>query len=160
MGDQRLIAVGTRSLRWLNSCQIDRLGRFSPVGSDECWHFGTEKPVFDQQPVEAWASIDANATAMRVAPHPEWKGAAQVAFGWFCGSNIRSEPVRNLSTGGCFDGLQRTGMNANQGAESTLSYLLGAVSISALSDVQPADRHHPAPLAITANLVLDGKRVA
>jgi hypothetical protein len=51
-------------------------------------------------------------------------------------------------------------MNANQGAESTLSYLLGAVSISALSDVQPADRHHPAPLAITANLVLDGKRVA
>ena len=160
LGDPRMIAIGASSLRWLNSCHLDQVGRFSPVGSDERWHYGAAKPVYDQQPVEAWAAVDANLTALRVTGGCEWKKPAEVAFGWFCGFNIRSEPVRDLTTGGCFDGLQRSGMNANQGAESTLSYMLATASMLALASERSQEFVRRSAKATNSEVFSEGKKVA
>jgi hypothetical protein len=156
----RMIAMGTRSLRWLNLHQLDSAGLFSPVGSDAVWGYGTEKPIYDQQPVEAWAAIDANVSAMRISDSPEWREAAEVAFRWFCGSNVRSMPVRDLVTGGCHDGLQRKGMNANQGAESTLSYLLGAAAIAEISRAASPETVSPHRIKPALRRYAEDKRVA
>jgi len=160
LNDPGMIEMGTRSLAWLNRQQVDDHGNFSPVGSDFQWHYGSEKPVFDQQPVEAWASVDANLTALKLATGDDWKNYAELAYHWFCGNNILRAPVRDVMTGGCFDGLQRDGMNANQGAESTLSYLLAAESISALALESPAAVLPPARLQAVGRGASEDKKVA
>jgi glycosyltransferase involved in cell wall biosynthesis len=127
------ISAGLRSLRWLMTLQTSAAGVFRPVGSES---FGTKRlppRPFDQQPLEAAATIAACFAAWRSDGDPAWRTDAERAFDWFFGSNDLSLPLIDLETGSCRDGLHPDRANQNRGGESVVSYLLGLADIRQLS---------------------------
>jgi hypothetical protein len=134
LGNPEMTAVGTRALQWLAEIQCSEDGYFAPIGSNGFHTRGGEKAVFDQQPVEACAMVSACLDAQRVTGDPIWTQHARRAFGWFLGQNQLQQSVYDPRTGGCRDGLHADRVNENQGAESTLSFLL------ALLEMRLADR--------------------
>jgi hypothetical protein len=100
---------------------------FWPVGSNDWYPHGEEKSLYDQQPVEAVTMVDAALTAYRITEQQKYLVSFRRASDWFYGRNSLAEPIADAESGACFDGLQQTGLNYNQGAESTLAYLWTAV---------------------------------
>lgn len=119
-----LEAAGLRSLEWLTRQQRMITDHFVPIGSDGFYPREGRRARFDQQPVEAHCAIGACLEAYRVTREDRWLEEARVAFEWFLGRNDLGLPMYDSVTGGCFDGLTPYGVNENQGAESTLAFLL------------------------------------
>jgi glycosyltransferase involved in cell wall biosynthesis len=134
MENEEMTLVGLRSLEWLVSLQSSDDGCFAPIGSNGFYVRGREKAAFDQQPVEACVTVSACLDAHRLTGQPRWAQHARRAFGWFSGNNVLKEALYDPSTGGCRDGLHADRVNENQGAESTLSFLI------ALLEMRAADR--------------------
>ena len=126
------VEVGLRSLRWLMSLQTTSSGNFRPVGTKSFGRLRQKPEAFDQQPVEASATISACLAAWRADDGAEWPAAAMRAFGWFLGENDLQTALIDPDTGSCSDGLHPDRPNENKGAESMLSYLLGLVEIRAV----------------------------
>ena len=123
------IEAGLRSLRWLMTLQTSPAGFFRPVGT-ESFELNRKPPkMFDQQPVEAAATISACLAAWRVNSDSEWADGAMRAFRWFLGDNDLALRLVDPATGGCSDGLHPDRASENQGAESVLSYLIGLTEI-------------------------------
>jgi len=129
LANDRLIDAGIRSLRWLMEKQSAPDGTFRPVGTDSFGHTRRDPLAFDQQPVEAAATIAACIAAWNVTRRPEWVDGAISAHAWFLGHNDLAEPLADLETGGCRDGLHPDRANENRGAESVLSYLFAVVDV-------------------------------
>jgi hypothetical protein len=129
-----MIAVGLDSLAWLVKEQTSADGHFAPIGSEGFWVRGEAKPIFDQQPLEAAAMVSACLEAARATGDQKWLEEARRAFYWFLGDNHLKTALYDDATGGCRDGLHRERVNQNQGAESTLSFLL------ALLEMRTTDR--------------------
>ncbi len=128
------VEAGLRSLRWLMILQTAVSGAFRPVGS---YSFGDKRCLprpFDQQPLEAAATVAACLAAWRVEGDEEWRIEAVRSFDWFLGRNDLSSPLVDLETGSCCDGLHADRPNENRGGESVVSYLL------ALSDIRQMAR--------------------
>jgi len=123
------VEVGLRSLRWLMSLQTASSGYFRPVGTKSFGRLRQKPATFDQQPVEALATISACLAACRANDGAEWPAGAMRAFGWFLGENDLQTTLIDPDTGSCSDGLHPDRANENKGAESILSYLLGLVEI-------------------------------
>lgn len=134
MEHAEMTGAGTRSLEWLVSIQCSEDGYFAPIGSNGFYGRGNQSASFDQQPVEACAMISACLEAHRVTGEERWVEYAGRAFSWFLGQNHLQRSLYDPSTGGCRDGLHADRANENQGAESTLSFLL------ALTEMRSADR--------------------
>jgi len=134
MGDEEMIAAGLRSLDWLSTIQESKEGYFSPIGSNGFYARGGVRATFDQQPIEASATVSACLEAGRVTGDARWGTRAERAFNWYLGQNELQQPLYDPATGGCRDGLHVDRVNENQGAESTLSFLL------ALSEMRMVDR--------------------
>ena len=131
--NERMVAAGIESLEWLVAAQhCGDKDVFVPIGSSGFFSEGKEKARFDQQPVEACATISACLEAYRLTQEERWLDEARRVFSWFLGRNDLQVPLYDASTGGCRDGLHPDRVNANQGAESTLSFLM------ALLDMQGA----------------------
>ncbi len=96
---------------------------FWPIGNEGWYPRGEEKALYDQQPVEAATMADAALAAFRLLGDEEYLTIFRRAHGWFHGHNSLREPLADASSGACFDGLMASGVNRNQGAESTLAYL-------------------------------------
>jgi len=131
-----LISAGIESLRWLLDIQMDRKGHFVPVGSNGWYAKGKEKARFDQQPIEAQEIIEALKSAYCVTQDERWIEYAERCLEWFLGRNDLNVPLYDYRSGGCCDGLQPTGPNKNQGAESTLAWLLSLFRIYQLRKFQ------------------------
>ena len=128
-GTPKYVDVGIRSLRWLMTMQTSPSGCFRPVGSKNFGRLRDASQEFDQQPIEATATISACLAAARADSNPEWVAQAQRAFDWFLGKNDLGVMLVDTLTGGCSDGLHPDRRNENMGAESALSYLLGLVEM-------------------------------
>ena len=117
--------AGLESLSWLADLQrADAEGRhFVPIGSNGFYERGGERARFDQQPVEAQATVSACLEAYRITGDKRWRKEARRAFEWFIGRNDLKLPIYDPTTGGCRDGLHPDRPNENQGAESTLAFL-------------------------------------
>ena len=129
MENREMIDMGISTLAWLGTQQSSPRGTFRPVG---CKSFGRAYAAplaFDQQPLEATATVDAAAAAFEVTGDHAWRQMANDAFGWFFGDNDAGMPMADLSDGSCCDGLMATGINRNQGAESVLSLHLAAQTV-------------------------------
>ena len=138
--------AGLRSLRWLMKLQTTPAGLFRPVGSAS---FGDKRAAprqFDQQPLEAAATISACLAALHAEGDPKWKADAERAFAWFLGSNDLGIPLVDLDTGSCRDGLHPERANENRGGESVVSYLLGLAEMRALA--RAGNRTIPPPLRV------------
>ena len=143
MRHREMILAGTRSLDWLISIQRSKDEYFAPIGSNGFYGRGTPSAAFDQQPVEACGMVSACLEAYRVTGEARWLEDAERAFSWFLGQNHLQQPLYDPSTGGCRDGLHVDRPNRNQGAESTLSFLLALVEMRA---ADRADVSKPFPL--------------
>lgn len=130
-GRTEWVTLGIEALEWLCQAQTAEAGHFRPIGSNGFWRRGGDRAVHDQQPLEATATISACLEAWRVTGDGTWLTEAQRAFAWFLGDNDLGQPLYDASTGGCCDGLLCDRVNRNQGAESTLAFLMAATELRA-----------------------------
>ncbi len=133
--DDRMVSAGLESLDWLSTeqhCEINR--HFVPIGSQGFYRQDGEKSRFDQQPLEAAGAVSACLQAYRVTGDSRWRGEAWSAFNWFLGDNDLQLPLYDSVTGGCRDGLHPDRANENQGAESTLSFLMALLEMRSLQE--------------------------
>ncbi|AQG78079.1 glycosyltransferase family 4 protein [Spirosoma montaniterrae] len=128
-GDNAMVQVGLKALRWLLNLQTAPKGHFQPIGSDGFYTKGQPRAYFDQQPLEAQSTVSACLAAFSATGDAEWHRAAIRVFNWFTGLNDLGLPLYDPQTGGCRDGLHIDRVNQNQGAESTLSYLLALAEL-------------------------------
>ncbi|TPG12007.1 glycosyltransferase family 4 protein [Sphingomonas oligophenolica] len=130
---QDLVDCGLATLGWIVEKQTSPHGRFRAVGT-ETFHRPYAEPLkFDQQPLEAQATVDACLAAFAATGDPHWSVEAQRAYAWYLGANDLGLPLATATDGGCFDGLMPTGLNRNQGAESILALQLASCAISGVS---------------------------
>lgn len=132
MNREDWVESGLSSLRFIARQQISAQGHFRAVGSET---FG--KPYqnlpFDQQPLEAWAAVDAAAAAYAVTEDAGWLRHAETAYRWFLGGNDRGEVLGDITTGRCRDGVTPQGVNLNCGAESILAFQLAHYALAAIA---------------------------
>jgi hypothetical protein len=133
--DDRLVSVGLEALDWLLTQQrCESNGHFVPIGSQGFYRQDAEKARFDQQPIEAAGAVSACLQAYRVTGDTPWRTKAWSAFNWFLGDNDLQLPLYDPVTGGCRDGLHPDRANENQGAESTLSFLMALLEMRSLEE--------------------------
>jgi len=126
-----MLDMGLRSLKWLLTIQTED-GHFVPIGSNGWYEQGGPKARFDQQPVEANAMIEACVEAFNVTRDKSWLDNAVMCFNWFLGHNDLNMSLYDPKTGGCRDGLMADGINQNEGAESSLAWLLSLMTLQKL----------------------------
>jgi glycosyltransferase involved in cell wall biosynthesis len=131
--DEHMLSAGLNSLEWLMDIQrCETNGYFVPIGSQGFYRQGVEPARFDQQPIEAAGTVSACLQAYRVTGDDRWCSEAWSAFNWFLGDNDLQLPLYDSETGGCRDGLHPDRANENQGAESTLSFLIALLEMRSL----------------------------
>jgi hypothetical protein len=128
-GEKKVYDRGLETLRWLVQLQKSENGHFRPIGSNGFFRRGGARANFDQQPVEAQAMMSACLEAYRSTSDPWWHHQARRAFDWFIGWNDLGLELYAPSTGGCHDGLHVDRLNRNQGAESTLAFLMSLAEL-------------------------------
>jgi glycosyltransferase involved in cell wall biosynthesis len=133
LGREDFTRVGLDTLGWIVSRQTSPEGRFRAVGTESFGRAYAEPLQFDQQPLEAQATIEACVAAHEATGDPHWSEEAMRAYRWYLGANDLELPLATAQDGGCFDGLMPTGLNRNQGAESILALQLANCAISTLS---------------------------
>ena len=127
------VRAGLDSLEWLCRRQTSRSGFFRPVPTRD---FGRtdETGLFDQQPLEAWATIDACEAALSVTGDARWLAESDKAYDWFMGANDGGVSLTACGEGECYDGLTWAGANQNRGAESVLAFQFATCAIAALTN--------------------------
>ncbi len=126
---EEILDAALQSLRWLLEVQTGQAGQLSVIGNNGWFVRGREPARFDQQPIEAKALVQACLAAATLTGDSHWCSEAKRSFEWFTGRNDVGVSLVNAETGGGHDGLLPTGVNRNQGAESTLAYLLSVLEI-------------------------------
>lgn len=134
MGNTTLLELGLKTLRWLVQLQTSEAGSFRPIGSNGFYPRGRERALWDQQPIEAQATVSACIEAYQTTNDAFWLTEARRAFEWFLGRNDLGLALYDATTGGCRDGLHMDRLSQNQGAESTLAFLLALAEMQALQN--------------------------
>ena len=134
LGRDDMTDAGLKVLRWLLGIQTarddeDDGGHISIVGNKGWYVRGGVRAKFDQQPLEAHGLVHACLAAARLTGEKAWLSEARRCFDWFLGRNDKGVPLRDEATGGCHDGLTPEGVNPNEGAESTLAYVLSLLDL-------------------------------
>jgi hypothetical protein len=138
-----MLETGLRALRWLVKVQTTAAGSFRPIGSNGFFPRGQERALFDQQPIEAQATVSACIEAYHATSDMFWVAEARRAFEWFLGRNDLGLALYDASTGGCRDGLHVDRVSQNQGAESTLAFLLALAEMQALQNTLTSFKEPP-----------------
>jgi glycosyltransferase involved in cell wall biosynthesis len=129
LDEKDMKSAGLSALDFLMRRQTAAHGGFCPIATSSFDSSSAAHPCFDQQPIEALASVDACLAAWRATNDPRHAQAARDAFLWFGGQNDHDLALANPGDGGCHDGLTADGVNRNQGAESILAYHLASAAI-------------------------------
>ena len=133
-GQPAMLERGLQALRWLAEVQTSENGHFRPIGNNGFYRRGGPRANFDQQPIEAQAMVSACLAAYRATSDSAWYEQAQRAFDWFLGWNDLGLEVYSPTTGGCSDALHVDRVNRNQGAESTLAFLLALAEMELMKN--------------------------
>jgi glycosyltransferase involved in cell wall biosynthesis len=128
-GNLARIAQGMRALTWLAGIQTAPGGHFRPIGTEGFGEQHAAPHAFDQQPLEAAATISAAFSAWRATGDAAWLETAKAAFMWFHGGNDLGAELVDADSGACRDGLHFDRANENRGGESAVSYLLALVEM-------------------------------
>jgi glycosyltransferase involved in cell wall biosynthesis len=139
-GNAHAREVGLQALGWLVKVQTAPQEHFRAIGSNGFYRKGSVPARFDQQPIEACATVSACLEAYRITADATWLNEARSAFEWFLGRNDLGQELYDPRTGGCGDGLQEDRINRNQGAESTLAFLLSLAEMNLLESSLAAFR--------------------
>jgi hypothetical protein len=147
VGSSRMLEAGLGVLDWLIDAQTDPAGHLSPVGNG-WWPCGGTKSTFDQQPIEATALLLAAEAAYEATGADRYRAAMERAYAWFLGENDLRVPVAVPERGACFDGLTPLGVNTNQGAESTLMWLIALERIRVIRSAHAVAYARPAVASV------------
>ncbi len=139
--DRRMLEQGLASLKWLLDMQTSDNGWLSPIGNRGWMTRSGERARFDQQPLEVMGLIEACAEAFRCTKDRFWYREARRCHGWFLGNNDIGSVLYDFKTGGCRDGLSPDGANENQGAESTLAWLISLATINEIIELEKRSTH-------------------
>lgn len=124
--DEEYLEVAKKTLNFLSNLMfID--GELSPIGQNGWYKRNGERAFFDQQPLDASSMTLTYLTAYKITGDKQYYDKAVLAFNWFLGKNHLKQMMYDETTGGCYDGLGKHNVNLNQGAESTISYLLARI---------------------------------
>ena len=129
IGREDFVERGLVGLEWLDGQQATAEGHFRAIGSDSFGANYAPPLPFDQQPVEAWAMVDACDAAYAATGNARWQERACNAYLWFLGKNELGQAPGDPASGECCDGLIPTGINRNRGAESILAFQLATIAI-------------------------------
>jgi hypothetical protein len=143
INNEALLELGLKTLRWLTKIQTSEAGSFRPIGSNGFYPRGQERALFDQQPIEAQATVSACIEAYHATSDMFWVAEARRAFEWFLGRNDLGMALYDAGTGGCRDGLHMDRVSQNQGAESTLAFLLALAEQQALQNTLASFKEPP-----------------
>ena len=116
-----------REYQRITNSEREELSRYLAIGRSLTWiskELGRHRHKFDQQPEETASMIEALKTMYDISKDSYYQRFVQRAFDWFLGDNMLGQIIYDQTTGGCYDGLREHEVNLNEGAESTLSYLL------------------------------------
>jgi hypothetical protein len=139
----RLLEVAESSFAFLDR-ETTAEDIFWPVGNDDWYPHGEDKALYDQQPVEAATMADAALAGFDLLDDEKYRWTFHKAHAWFHGGNSLRHPLVDAACGACCDGLQSSGLNRNQGAESTLAYLWTELRNAELeSSLQGSDAASP-----------------
>lgn len=126
--DETTIKVAVESASFLESITFSK-GYLSPIGSDGWYVKGGKRAMFDQQAVDVMANVQLFFQAFVVTKDKDYLEKMFQSFMWFLGENDLRVPLYDYETGGCCDGLEKDGVNRNQGAESSLAYLISHLTV-------------------------------
>ena len=138
-------AMGVQALSWLLETQTAPEGHLSVIGNEKWLIRDGERSKFDQQAIEPMCLILACCEAFRSTRNEHWLKEGRRCLDWFLGSNDLNDPLCDFRTGGCRDGLHPEGVNANQGAESTLAWLISLLAMHEISELIPSEVEAPQP---------------
>jgi glycosyltransferase involved in cell wall biosynthesis len=147
LGDARLLNDGLEALTWLEQTQRNEIGQFRAIGTDSFGRPFAPPLPFDQQPLEAWATIEAAEMAHRATGDEKWLENAWTAWRWYLGANDLGVPIASFADGGCFDGLMSDRANLNQGAESVLAFQFACCAIARLTKREESSEERPKGVA-------------
>jgi len=133
-GENRYLQVASESMKFLISTQtINKL--FVPIGNRGWYRKGSDRSIYDQQPVEASCTTEAAIAAYRNTSEETYLKAAYEAFEWFLGGNLKGLMLYDPENGSCCDGITPQGLNLNKGAEANISYLQARLNLEELKQV-------------------------
>lgn len=132
VGHEAAVATGLETLSWIMTMQTGPRGVFRPVGTESFGKPYAQPAPFDQQPLEAAATVDACVAAWAATRDRQWVSHARTALCWFTGNNDLGLSLVAQQEGLCYDGLTPAGVNLNQGAESTLAMQMALLSAQRL----------------------------
>jgi len=124
-----MLELALRSLAWLIEQDVSADQTFAPIGMPGGWTRGQPRARFEQRPGEVAGLIDACLEARRITDDAVWLRRAHGCFSWFFGENDLRQPVYDPRTGACYDGLGAQDLNPNQGAGSTIAWLMSLMSL-------------------------------
>lgn len=127
-GKEIYLEIATRACEFLLETTFTG-EHFSFIGCHGWYHKGGQKAQFDQQALEAVSTAMMLRAAYEATDNPNYLKMQKKALGWFLGDNDLSIPIYDFRTKGCGDGLEKNGINLNQGAESMISFLLALLSV-------------------------------
>lgn len=132
--NKKYLAVANKSLSFLRNITFEQK-HYSPIGQAGWFIKNKKRAYFDQQPEDTASMVETNVAAYLITRRKQHAEDAYTAFQWFLGRNALGLMVYDEKTGGCYDGLRQHTLNLNQGAESTVSYLLARLAIEDVADV-------------------------
>ncbi|MFP4354391.1 MAG: hypothetical protein ACLFUJ_04645 [Phycisphaerae bacterium] len=139
--DQAMVDASLKALAWMLDLQTTDDGHLSIIGNQGWYYRGREMARFDQQPIEAKALVQACLAAACTTGDRAWVDRAVSCFQWFTGKNDLGVSLYNHQTGGGHDGLEPNGINANQGAESTLAYVISVLELHHYAQAAAGEDH-------------------
>lgn len=101
----------------------------SIIGNEKWYKKEGERSVFAQQPVDAMAMVLMYHQAFILTKDKEYINKLYTCFLWFLGENDLRMSLYDFETKGCCDGFESYGVNRNQGAESSLAYLISHLTV-------------------------------
>jgi len=123
--------VALESLDFLTKEQMNGV-YFDLVGNEGWYPKGGEKALFGQQPIDAGYLVEAYVAASEITNNYKYLELARLAFEWFLGRNRLNTALYDFADGSVADGIDSSGISANQGAESVVCYLLAVLGLSEL----------------------------
>lgn len=136
MSNQEMHNTGIKALEWLLKVQTAPEGHLSVIGNNGWLDKNGNRSMFDQQPIEVKSLIDACLDTYIETGDKKWFKESERCLSWFLGQNDLGIPVCDHKTGGCSDGLERQGVNGNQGAESTLAWIISLINMHTAMGLQ------------------------
>lgn len=130
MPNQKMYDIGVKALSWLLKVQTAPEGHLSVIGNSGWFDKNGHRSMFDQQPIEVKSLINACLEVYISTGDKKWFEESERCLSWFLGNNDLQIPVCDCKTGGCADGLERQGINSNQGAESTLAWVISLINMN------------------------------